>query len=97
MDNDLVECCDEGVGSCLDEGVVACFDKNNEDDFDVDFLLEYPSEYILKGTLCGKFIVHHGYMKKIVWYKTHIHFCHEHNYNNSMIYQAELNYGRERG
>ena len=58
----------------MNEGVVACLDKNNKDDFDVDFLLANPLEYHLGETLGQQCIVHHGYMKKIVWYETYVQF-----------------------
>ena len=48
LDKDEVACCDEDVMACLDEGVVECLDKNNKDDFDVDFFLAHPWEYILE-------------------------------------------------
>ena len=39
--------------------------RNNNDEFDVDFLLEHPLEYILEENLGGKCLVHHGYMQKL--------------------------------
>ena len=79
LDKYEVACCDDDVVECWDEGVVECLDKNNKDDFDVDFLLPHPLEKLMEETLGGKFIVHHGYIKKIGWSKTYVHFCHEHN------------------
>ena len=74
LDTYDVACCDEDVVAWLNEGVVACLDKNNKDDFDVDFLLANPLEYHLGETLGRQCIVHHGYMKKIVWYETYVQF-----------------------
>ena len=83
-------------------------DKNNRDDFFVDirhslgdffeyFLVTHPLELILEGTLSGKFIAHHGYMKNGGWSETHFHFYHDHEQKNSTIYQAQQDYVRERG
>ena len=44
LDKYEVKFCDEYVVACLDEGVLVCLDNNNEDDFDVDFILEYLLE-----------------------------------------------------
>ena len=40
--------------------------------------------------------LHHGYMKKIGWYDTYSHCCHDYNYKTLMIYQDHLNDKREK-
>ena len=65
LDKIMVACFGKGTVVCLDEGVITCSDKNNNDDFGVNFLLSYPLEYLLVGTLGGKCIFHHGFMKKM--------------------------------
>ena len=76
--------------------MVACLDNDNTDYFYVDFILAHLLEYLLEGTLSGKYILNHGYMKKIVCSKTYLHFYHDQNYKTTMIYQDTLNYGRDR-
>ena len=44
--------------------MVKFLDKNNKDDFDVDFLLKHPLEWLLEETVGGKCIVNHIYTKK---------------------------------
>ena len=56
----------------------------------------YPFEWLLEGTLGGQCIVYRGYMQKIVWSETYVHFCYKHKYKTPMIYQSHLNDGRER-
>ena len=80
LDKYEVKFCDEYVVACLDEGVLVCLDNNNEDDFDVDFILAYLLEQLLEKTLGGKCLVHHGYMQKIGQYETFVHLCYQHNY-----------------
>ena len=81
----MVECSDEFVVAFLGECVFVFLYKKNKDDCDVDFLHAHPSEYILEETLDEKFLVHDGYMQKIVWYETYVHLCYHHNYKNQMI------------
>ena len=68
LDKYEVKCCYEDVVACLDDGVTKFLDNNNKGDFDVDFLLANPLEYLIEETLGGKVLVHHGHMKKIGWY-----------------------------
>ena len=44
LDEDEVSWVDGDVVVYLDEGVLVCLDNNNEDDFDVDFILAYLLE-----------------------------------------------------
>ena len=97
LDKYEVDCCDEDVVACLDEGVLTWLDKNNKDCFYVYFLPAHPLEYLLEETLDEKCLVQYGYMQKIGWYETYVHFCHHHNYKNLMIYQYHLNCGRDKG
>ena len=62
LDKDEVVCCSKDAVAWLYEGVAACLDKNNKDDFDVDFLLAHPLEYIIEENLGGKYVVHYGHM-----------------------------------
>ena len=71
---------------CLNEGVVKILDNNNRDNFDVDFPLAHPLEYLLEETLCGKCLVNHGYMEIFGWSETYIHIYHDHDYKTLMIY-----------
>ena len=79
LDKYEVACCCEDFVTCLDEGVVKLLDKNNKDYFDVDFILANPLEYLIEEILGGRFIVHHGYMKKIGWSEIYVHFYHYQN------------------
>ena len=67
LDKYEVSCGDEDVVAYFYQGVLVCLDKNNKDYFYVDFLHAHPLEQLLEETLGGKFLVHHGYMYKIVW------------------------------
>ena len=42
LDKDEAACCDDGVVAWLGEGVMAYLDKNNNNDFDVGFILAHP-------------------------------------------------------
>ena len=59
-------CVDEDVVECLGEGVLACLDKYDKDNVYAYFLLVHLLEYLLEEILCGKCLVHHGYMQEIV-------------------------------
>ena len=66
-------------------GVFACLDNNDKGDFYVDFLHAHPLEYILEETLGRQYLVHHGYMRKIFWWYTYVHFCYHRKYKNQMV------------
>ena len=87
LDKYEVACCCEDFVACLDEGVVKLLDKNIKDSFDVDFIIANPLEYLIEEILGGRFIVHHGYMKKIGGSESDVPFCHCHHYKHLMIYQ----------
>ena len=83
--------------ACFDGGVLAFLDNNNKDYFDVYFLLAYPPGIsYFEDTLGGKCLVHHSNMHKIEWSEIHFHFCYHYSYKNLMIYQDNLNDGREK-
>ena len=97
LDKYEVEYGDKDAVECLYEGVLACLDKNDKNGFEVDFIHLHPLEEIREETLGDQFLFQHGYMQKIDWCDTYVHFCYHHNYKHHMIYLDNLNDGREKG